>query len=377
MTEPANSPGAGFANRLAAGAKTAFMPGPRMVDEAECVVSVLLAILFGHLVGAQNIAWAAFSGYMVMRGHVAETFLRGALRIVGTVVGALLGLGLTPLVEASPFASAGALAIVCGLSLYGALTAKRSYAWLFVALTFAMILLDKLEHPADPLGSFVRTRILEVIAGTGACVLVSLLSTASIRRLYPAKRAPPPRRLGWVPEAARHAGQAATALAFLPFLGAIWHVPQLAQSAVTVLAVMLVPVNAIGAGALVPVSRRILLRVIGCSAGAILSAAVLFAGQDSAAALIAGTMLGVAIGRHIENGQGRFAYAGVQFTLVVLVTLVPDSYAHARLGPAVERLTGILVGILLLEPVLLAWRMVSPRSGGTAAGAAPGELGDL
>ena len=37
--------------------------------------------MFGHLVGARNISWAAFSGYMVMRGHVSETLWRGLLRI--------------------------------------------------------------------------------------------------------------------------------------------------------------------------------------------------------------------------------------------------------------------------------------------------------
>jgi hypothetical protein len=54
-----------------------------MVDEVECVASVLLAIVFGHLADARNISWAAYSGYMVMRGHISESLLRGALRIVG------------------------------------------------------------------------------------------------------------------------------------------------------------------------------------------------------------------------------------------------------------------------------------------------------
>src|SRR6516164_5686704 len=85
--------------RLAEGVRSFVTPGPRMVDELECVASVLLAIVFGHLAGAKNISWAAFSGYMVMRGHVAESFVRGLLRIVGTVAGACLALMLTPRVE--------------------------------------------------------------------------------------------------------------------------------------------------------------------------------------------------------------------------------------------------------------------------------------
>src|SRR5690242_21914959 len=83
--------------QFAAEAKAFLTPGPRMVDELECVLSVLLAIVFGHLAGATNISWAAFSGYMVMRGHVSESFRRGVLRILGTIAGAALAVAIYPL----------------------------------------------------------------------------------------------------------------------------------------------------------------------------------------------------------------------------------------------------------------------------------------
>src|SRR5262245_23536366 len=125
----------GWRRRISAEARSLVTPGPRMADELECVASVLLAILFGHLADVQNISWAAFSGYMVMRDDVSQSLLRGVLRIVGTVAGAMLALGLTPLIASSATASAAALALVGGGTLYLALTAKRSYAWLFVGLT--------------------------------------------------------------------------------------------------------------------------------------------------------------------------------------------------------------------------------------------------
>ena len=82
---------------------------------------------------------------------------------------------------------------------YGAITGRRAYAWLFVGLTFEMILLDTLEHPALAIGTFARTRMLEVAAGTVACVVVSCLSTLTARRRWPAERAPPAKRAGWHP----------------------------------------------------------------------------------------------------------------------------------------------------------------------------------
>jgi uncharacterized membrane protein YccC len=339
----------------------------RLVDEAECVASVLLAILLAHLIGASNISWAAFSGYMVMRGHVAESFLRGVLRIVGTGAGALLGLGITPLVVGNVTLTSIALALIGGATLYAALTAKRAYAWLFVGLTFVMILLDKTQHPQIAIADFARTRLLEVVAGTAACLIVSTISTVTLRRIWPAERAVPTARVGWHPHAARHASQAAFALLLLPALGLGLHLPALAQSAVAIMAVMLVPVSSIGASGFRPVSRRLVSRAVGCLAGGGLAAMFLFLGHGSAPILIAGTMLGVAVGRHLENGKGALAYAGTQFVLAVLVTLVPDSYADAHIGPAIDRLAGTLIGMALLEPVLLLWHLIAPGERQAAA----------
>jgi uncharacterized membrane protein YccC len=332
----------------------------RRIDELECVASVLLSIALADLIGASNVSWAAFSGYMVMRGHAAESLLRGVLRITGTAAGAALGVLLAPWLIESVLAASIALATVGGISLYAALTAKRSYAWLFVGLTFAMILLDMLQHPKMSVEAFARTRLLEVIAGTVACVAISTASTVTLRRIWPAERMPPAARIAWHPHAARHAGQGALALLLLPWIGLMTGLPALAQSAVAILAVMLVPVSSIGASGFGPVSRRLLNRVIGCMAGAALAALFLMLGHGRPAVLIAGTIVGVAAGRHLENGKGGLAYAGTQFVLAILVTLVPDSYADARIDPAVERLAGTLIGMALLEPVLILWHLIAP-----------------
>jgi len=348
----------------------------RRIDEFECVASVLLAILLAHAIGAENVSWAAFSGYMVMRGHAAETVLRGILRIIGTIAGGVLALLLVPPAAHSLVIATLVVGLVAAVTLYAAITARRAYAWLFVGLTFVMVLFDKLEHPAARVLPFVETRILEVIAGTFACMLVSLVSTVTLRRYWPAIRSAPAKSHGWHPESARHAAQAAVAVMLLPWLGAAWQVPALAQSAVTIMAVMLVPVTGIGPSGLAPVSRRLLYRFIGCIAGAALAAVFLLTAQGSAPILILGTMIGVAIGRHIENGSHTRTYVGTQFTLAILTTLVPDSYVAAEIGPGLERLAGILIGVVLLEPVLIAWHLLSPARRGVEA-TTRGELGDI
>ncbi|CAN5414103.1 hypothetical protein BH09PSE6_BH09PSE6_13850 [soil metagenome] len=336
-------------------------PGPRLVDEFECALAVMLAIAFAHGIGASNVAWAAYSAYMVMRGHVRDTLLRGSLRIVGTGVGALLAVGLVPLVIGNVISCVAACAIVGGVTLYLSLIGKRSYAWLFLGLTFEMILLDKLERPSEAIDGFALTRFLEVVAGTAAGLVVSAMSTWTVRRRWPAARVAAGVGLGWQPNAVRHAAQGAVALAALPLLWAWFKIPELAQGSITIMASMLVPVTSLAGSALVPVSRRLVYRAIGCLSGSLVAAVALLVAKPFAAMLVAATFAGVMIGRHVENSGSRIAYAGTQFVLALLVVLVPDSFANADIEPAIERLIGILMGLVVLEPVLVIWHLVAPR----------------
>lgn len=349
-----------WGRRLGRGARTFVEPGPRLVDELECVASVLLAIVFAHALDVRNVSWAAFSGYMVMRGHVSESLLRGILRIAGTTAGAALALLLVPMLLPSLAAASLAGAAIGGLSLYGALTSRRAYAWLFVGLTFEMVLLDKLAHPDLALSEFAGTRVLEVVAGTIACIVVSLVSTVTARRRWPAPPTPAAASFGWHPGAARHATQAAIALALLPSISALLDIGDLAQGAITIMAVMIVPLARLSADSVWIVTQRVLHRAAGCIVGGAAAAALLLAAHGNAPVLIAATAIGVMIGRHIENGRGPVAYAGTQFTLAILVTLVPDSYAAAAIDPGLHRLIGILIGSALMEPVLVGWHIVAP-----------------
>lgn len=342
--------------------------GSRRVDVIECVVSVLLAIILAHLVQASHVAWAAFSGFMVMRGHVAETLLRGSLRIVGTVAGALLAVLLAPLAASSAFIAALLLFLVGLPTLYGALVGKRAYAWLFVGLTMAMIVLDKIQHPAIDVADIATMRSLEVAVGTLACVLVSLVSTLTLRRQWPAVRSATVIPARWHRQAFRHACQGAVALAALPLLEATFGGPAMAQSAITIMAAMLIPVDSLGASGFHPVSTRLLHRAAGCVAGAVFGAAVLLLSFGASAVLVAGTIVAVAVGKLVENSGLSTRYVGTQFVLASLLVLVPDSYADAHLAPGLARLSGILIGIAVLEPVLLAGHFLLPSRVNRAAG---------
>lgn len=343
-----------------AGQKLRIPATARIIDEAECVLSVLLSIVLAKALGAHNVAWAAFSGYMVMRGHVSDSFRRGSLRVLGTAVGAGAALVLVPAIQHSPALCALTGGLVGGITLFGALTRKHSYAWLFTGFTFEMVMLDILQRPQDALITFALTRLVEVSSGVAACIIISLISTLTLRQHWPGTRMSLPNPVGWHPHALRHAAQGAAALSLLPLLQSRFAIADLSQGAISILAVMMVPISSVGLSGLIPVSRKLFCRIIGCFGGTALAFLGLFLAHGNPQLLMLATVVGVIIGRHIENGGHSFAYIGTQFTLAVLVALVPDNYTHVAVEPAVSRLCSILIGMLLLEPVLVAWHFITP-----------------
>ena len=336
-------------------------PGPRMADEWACVASVLLSIVFAHLIGAKMIAWAAFTAYVLLKGDVGETLLRGVLRMTGTSIGILLAVLLVPVAANSlPLAMISA-GVIGALGLYGMLTARRAYAWLLFGRTYVMILLDKLEKPALNTLDFAHTRLLEVAAGTAACTIVSITAALFARQKWLGFKPDKPRRITWNPVAARHAAQAGVAVAALPALHAIVGLRELASAGITILLVMIVPVSGIGTSGFVPVTRRLLHRAMGSLAGGALALGVLAIAHGNPPLLVAGTCLGIVLGRHIENGLPSVTYMGLQFALTVLIVLVPDSYENIAFEPALTRLASVFIGMIVLEPVLLAWHLIAPR----------------
>ena len=127
------------------------------------------------------------------------------------------------------------------------------------------------------------------------------------------------------------------------------------------MAAMLVPVANIAGSGFWPVSRRLVHRIAGCAAGAIIGLAFLRVSLGHTWILLLGTAVSVVVGRLIENGARSRAYVGTQLVLAALMVLVPDDYADAALAPAIARIVGILIGFALLEPVLLIWHVAAPR----------------
>ncbi|MCT2399653.1 aluminum activated malate transporter family protein [Novosphingobium mangrovi (ex Huang et al. 2023)] len=348
-------------NRIGYELRAMATPGPRMADTAACVISVLLAIVLAQFAGARMVSWAAVSALVLLKSDALETLTRGVMRMIGTAAGATLALVAVPLAVHSMIVASLSAAVIGALGLYGMLTGRRAYAWLLFGLTFEIVLFDKLSYPHIDTIELARTRFVEVAAGTIACVAVSLGAALLSGSGWLANRKQRPDRMRWNAQAARHAAQAGLALALLPPVYDLTRLPELSGAAITIIAVMIVPVAGLGRSGLVPVSRRLLHRAIGCIAGGMLAISVLLLADGSPAVIIAGTVVGLVIGRHLETGGSATNYVGLQFSIALLMALVPDTYGEMDPGLAVDRLIGIMVGMALMEPVLLTWHFIAAR----------------
>ena len=327
---------------------------PRFLDEFETLASVLLAIAFAHLLDAKNVGWAAFSGYMVMRSQWQETLIRGGLRIAGTVAGAITACLLAGIFDQSELSVSLSVALVGAVTLYCAITKAHSYAWLFTGLTFSMVALDALQQPAISVFAFASTRVLEVVAGTCACLLVRALSTVTIRSWLAATPLTKPKAKNTQASsrAIIHAALAGLALALTPFLGRWMELEYISQAAITIMAVMMVPLSALTPNSNTVHTKNIH-RLLGCTAGAVMAGVMVLCFGNSWLAMTLGMSLGVLLGRHIENSGRSYAYVGTQFALVYLVLMVPDSYLDPSVESGLARLGGIVTGAILIEALRL------------------------
>jgi uncharacterized membrane protein YccC len=342
-----------------------FAPWPglnvRVIDNMACLVAVLLAIASSRLLDISNVGWAAFSAYMVIRRSLADSMARGVLRMVGTAIGVSLACVLAPhLLRATIMLSAG-LALVGGMTLYRALLDRHGYGWLIAGLSFAMVLVDGMEHAHQALSAFAYARLAEVCVGSCAAMLVS----AAVQMVVPSNLLS---AAGEVLQAAttrpsllcrqaalRHALQGAMALALIPWVWACWHAQALSQSSITIMVVLMVPMADLAAPAQ-PTSTRLRHRFLGCSIGGALASATLLISHASPILMTLAACAGVIVGRHIENGKLAINYAGTQLALAFLVVLVPDGYAGLDTKAGLERLIGIFLGMALLEPVRQLFR---------------------
>jgi uncharacterized membrane protein YccC len=147
-------------------------PSPELRLAVQATLAVALAVVAGRAISGDRWYWAVLAAFVVFirATTVGETFSRAWQRMLGTLVGVAIGLGVAALVghRAFPAAAVGLLAIFLAYYLM-----RISYIGMIACFTVALALLYE-EMGRAPAG-LMELRLLETFAGAAIGVLVSAL----------------------------------------------------------------------------------------------------------------------------------------------------------------------------------------------------------
>lgn len=145
-------------------------------------IGSLLAGTAGLLLLGTHWYWAMVGAVAALSGaHVTARLVRGAQRLVGTILGVAVAAGLLAL-NLPPLATI-AIAIVCQAD--AEMFVGRNYGIAMIFITPLALLMVHLAVPADPV-ILLRDRMLDTIIGVVIGTLVAVASAAVRRRVPPA-----------------------------------------------------------------------------------------------------------------------------------------------------------------------------------------------
>ena len=155
--------------------QTLFVDRSRAREPLMAILSVLLAVSVAWtLLRLDDLSWAAFSGYMVMRADTAVTVGRVSMRIAGTITGAAVGMLLAPAVADQPLIWVDQFVVVSWVALFQSFVSRYDYAWVFFGITAGLIITEALSDPTM-IVHFAATRVAEVVVGSCSCLIVASL----------------------------------------------------------------------------------------------------------------------------------------------------------------------------------------------------------
>ena len=146
--------------------------GPRARQCTMTALSVAFSVTAALILHMDYVWWAGISGYMSTQATRPGSLERALLRIIGTIVGAMASLVVTPWLAYDHVAGSLFIFCVATLGSLGFMLSPYAYAWLFVSITVNLIVLSSLQDPLLAL-HFAYYRTFEVMIGSTVAVLVA------------------------------------------------------------------------------------------------------------------------------------------------------------------------------------------------------------
>lgn len=321
----------------------------------QCAMTALavgLATTVALMVRVDAVWWAAISAFVSTQTTAPASMQRGVLRILGTTTGAAFAVLLVPWLAEDIVALSLVLLVVSTLGVLGFLVSGHGYAWLLSAITADIVLLSALDDPLSAL-DVACNRLAEVTIGTVAAILVAILMAPEPDA---AAVAPAP---GWSDllgsqwPAVEQALRAGLGVMMVPPVWSWLELPNLSQTAITVTAVMAVPVLSGDDATGRQIKDRSTQRIFGCLLGGVAGLACLALSIDAFLPWLLMLMSGVWIAAHVQGSRRGIGYVGTQGAIVFISTLVQGSDAPTSILPGIDRFAGIGGGLLILFVVSL------------------------
>lgn len=298
--------------------------------------------------------WAAISAFVSIRTTAPASAQRGALRIMGTATGAVIGLLLSPWLIEDQVALSLVLLAVSTLGVLGLQVSEHGYAWLLGAVTIVMVLLAALSDPLSSL-DIACNPTAEVTIGTAAAILVALVLAADTENAPIQSTAPGwSNLLGTQWPSLQHALRAGVAVMLVPLVWGWLELPSLSQTAVTAAAVMAVPAlsNDEVANRQI-ITERATHRFLGCLLGGVAGLACLVLSIENFGPWLLMLMAGIWIAAHVQGSHRGIGYVDTQGAVVFISTLVHGRGPPTSIFPGIHRFAGITGGLLILLVVSL------------------------
>jgi uncharacterized membrane protein YccC len=345
------------------------LSGPRARQATTAALAVGTAVTLALALRLDDPWWAGISAFVCTQATRPQSLQKGGLRIMGTVTGAGLGFVLVPWAAYDSAATMLLLFAAGALAIAGALLSPHGYAWLLGGITAVMVTLGALDDPMNAL-PIAFYRAAEIVLGTATTVMMA-------RILLPpgigAELAAP----GWHSllgvnwHVLSHATRTGAAIAAVPLVWRQLELPNLSQMAISIGAVMAVPVlSGVPDQDMAAIVQRVLQRATGCALGGGLG--VLLLASSLSQAFVPWLLLlmgGIWITMQVQTGRHGISGVGVQAAVALILALVQGWGQPASLLPALDRIAGMFgaIGLLLVVNLLLG-----PPIGVQVAGTARG-----
>ncbi len=347
--------------------------GPRGLEAAEASLSVTLAVLAALALHSDDPWWAGISAFMVTRASLSVALSRGIMRVVGSAVGAVIGVAVVRLFVYQPLPFCLSLFVLACIGFFGFASSRFSYAWLIGAVTANLVILTAFTQPQGA-SRIAIDRVADVVIGTVASLIVCGVmpapedagAAAAAGQLSPPPLALWRRRYGvelqrWLSGTwplAMHAFRVGLTVMLLPAL-ATWLAPVSPTTiGLTAVMVMAVPPTAILGADTRTIVDRSAHRAVGCLIGALIGLACLaVVGTDFllwTLLLLAGTWLC----SQIQTGTAGVSYVGTQAMFAFVMSMVQSQGPPLSIAPGFERLLGVIVGLIILFVITLVLSLI-------------------